>query len=513
MFIFLCDGQKNIIFLSGRICNLEHIYETRVSDSSIPVKHLESFGFVGHPHSNFSMIIRQLSLSVLDDRSGAVGFALEVRDSKMDARHRQHRGMGDCFLAESSSHRLLAILAGNVPPSANVIRLLPQSYAASPQIIDWSAQLQPPGLYSLYFFDCSPGRRHSFDIEVHENNLKPDGTPMFLPVGDQPLPALYLTFAGAMAFGAWRWRVVMVAHRPQLKALHGIMFFVAFSTAVSWLAAAMYYSTLNHTGRVSMAVALLFHVPCGVARILTLLTVALLGLGWSLGARPLPRSQKGLLFVVGLLGSASSALWAVSTEMNEGNDQWAAARRWWRLTSELASVLAVYPLVRRVYHSLVARLAAACCYCFCPPCTALFIWMKKRTVQSEARHHCWVCVAVMGFTFLGSFGLVAESLLPYNCLWLGPAIGLFAQLALYSTLASLLHPGRMQPGAEPVSVQDDDDLLLSGDEEGWSPSRPPIQQPADCTGSDNENEANDRPMPPVSHPFVALATGIPLQHL
>lgn len=46
----------------------------------------------------------------------------------------------------------------------------------SPQVIDWSSQLLPPGLYSLYFFDCSPGRRHSFDIDVHEYNSQPDWT-------------------------------------------------------------------------------------------------------------------------------------------------------------------------------------------------------------------------------------------------------------------------------------------------------------------------------------------------
>eukprot|EP00667_Euglena_gracilis_P009475 EG_transcript_9639 len=483
------------------------IFKAHVSESGRPTKHLGSFGFLGYPHSNFSLIIRQLSLSTVDDRSDPAGFALELRDSKVDARHRQFRGMGDCFLTESSAHRLLAIIAGTVPPSENVVWLRPQLLTESPQVIDWSSQLLPPGLYSLYFFDCSPGRRHSFDIDVHEYNSQPDGTRLYLPVGDQPLPALHWTAAAAMAVGAWWWRRAMVAHRPQLKALHAVMFVVVVLTVVSLCAAAAYYTVLNHTGRVGMTMAAMYHVPNAFARILTLLTITLLGIGWSLGARPLLRGQKALLLGVSLSAAVSSVLWAWSTELSEGHGQWEAMRRWWRLLGGLASLLAVYPLIRRIYRSVAARLTVACCYCCCPPCTAVFMCLQKGMLESEMQHHSWVCVAVMGFSFLGTVGVVTESLVPYDKAWLGPLIGLIAQFGLYATLANLFHPGGERASTAPVNagVGDDDDLLLSGDEEGWPSPGPPALPSIDCSQPDDTALPPDIPLTHVAEPPITLA--------
>lgn len=59
------------------------------------------------------------------------------------------------------------------------------------------------------------------------------------------------------------------------------------------------------------------------------------------------------------------------------------------------------------------RRTVACCYCCCPPCTAVFMCLQKGMLESEMQHHSWVCVAVMGFSFLGTVGVVTESLVPY----------------------------------------------------------------------------------------------------
>ena len=66
---------------------------------------------------------------------------------------------------------------------------------------------------------------------------------------------------------------------------------------MSLLFAAIYYSVLNHTGRIPTVLATLYHVPHAFARVLMVITVALVGLNWSLGVRPLTRNHKVSLWM------------------------------------------------------------------------------------------------------------------------------------------------------------------------------------------------------------------------
>eukprot|EP00993_Chasmostoma_nieuportense_P000638 NODE_1588_length_1449_cov_38.673979_g1506_i0.p1 GENE.NODE_1588_length_1449_cov_38.673979_g1506_i0~~NODE_1588_length_1449_cov_38.673979_g1506_i0.p1 ORF type:complete len:463 (+),score=107.95 NODE_1588_length_1449_cov_38.673979_g1506_i0:3-1391(+) len=452
LLIFVC------LLFSGQVAGT--FLEISVQDTSDPLIHLESFGFLASPGGHLEMSVIQLETTAsvtvgVGATKWPMGFTLERGTRLIGARLGQWRRQG-CF-ANRYTGQVVALLPTMQPPTTSptkTIHLHTTNTHGLLQSIDMSTDIQQEGLYSLYFFNCNPNTTATFRLQLHQYNTI-DGTPSYLSLGDRWLDLVTGLMAIVCLAFAGLWGHLLHLRREGVEFFHRFMLLIVllYTDVLIW--ASIYYHQLDTHGVVALPISLLYHVPRVLMEVALLVFITLVASGACRTTCP-AKPNRSLLVAVCLLALIANVCWVFVDTQAPGSSFWTPARRLWRLASGLAHLLSIMPLFCTLFSTLQARVLAGCCYCFCSPCTALYTTFKGATHSTPTHRHAYLlCSLVMSHTFLVSLSVGLQAHLEYDRTWIAHLVFYVTRVGFLILLAVALRPlppkGREEVEEEEVS--------------------------------------------------------------
>jgi hypothetical protein len=174
-------------------------------------------------------------------------------------------GGGSSFCVLTSEYALPVLRLNDVPPGG----------ATSTVTID------NPGEYAVVFSNCQDGVEVTMDVRTEMYNVRgPGGTRDYLPVGLQPLPAIYagvsVVYAAFLAVWAW----ACVRRRTEAERIHAVMGALLLFKALKTACAAEDAWFVERTGT-PHGWDVAFYVFGFFKGVLLFTVIVLIGTGWS----------------------------------------------------------------------------------------------------------------------------------------------------------------------------------------------------------------------------------------
>eukprot|EP00007_Cunea_sp_BSH-02190019_P009127 CAMPEP_0174244490 /NCGR_PEP_ID=MMETSP0417-20130205/35392_1 /TAXON_ID=242541 /ORGANISM="Mayorella sp, Strain BSH-02190019" /LENGTH=424 /DNA_ID=CAMNT_0015324177 /DNA_START=72 /DNA_END=1343 /DNA_ORIENTATION=- len=293
-------------------------------------------------------------------------------------------------------------------------------------ITNWTQQnfarvIQPgeEGFYNYYFVNCEPDTWVSFDLKLVQYNVDANGSPNFMSVGDDALPALYFLLFLLFLAATLLWVYACVrAHSEnpfKVKGIHHLMTVAISVKALSLLFKAIetYFLQVDgHPGSFA-AIYFLFTFLKGV---FMFVVIALIGSGWSL-LKPFlsDRDKKIFLFVITLQILDNLAL-VVMEETAPGSRGWFTAKDLFRLIDIICCGAILIPIISSIQHLKEAAQVddkAA---------------MNMNKLQLFRQFY----LTVVGYIYFTRIIIyLLDATLPYRLSWVGPLVTETATLLFY----------------------------------------------------------------------------------
>jgi|EP00670_Eutreptiella_braarudii_P004225 hypothetical protein len=332
------------------------IFRLTIEEGTREVVHLKSFGFLGHPKSNCTIIIRGFKWLIKKDSAwvpstgepeNPIGFALESRETINSARLEENVRYppGQCFVDWKRDERLSITL-----PTVKKVQHkrfeweIPNDVGPEkPLILDLSENIQP-GFTSMFFYNCNPDTRFSFDVEVQQYN-KDHGHAVYLDVGKQHLPLAYVIFGCVFFMAFIVWAVLLIRHSVHVHKIHYLMGLLVFLKFLSLVLEAGHLLVISIHGHGALYADVPYYTTLTIKGALLFFVILLVGTGWSFIKPFLTENEKKIVLVVVPLMLVDSVAVVIEDNLNEGNAAWATWRDIRRILDVIACCAVLLPVV------------------------------------------------------------------------------------------------------------------------------------------------------------------------
>lgn len=205
------------------------------------------------------------------------------------------------------------------------------------------------GLYNLYFHAC-PNYQYSllplsFNVDIEESNRG-----NYLSAGEMPLPALYFMMSLLFFLSGLFWVFILKKSKHPVFKIHYIMAVLVYLKSLSLMFHAINFHFIEIKGEHVEAWAILFYVAHLLKGAVLLITIVLIGTGWTFIKHILADKDKKLFMIAIPLQVLANIAEIIMAESEEGDIE----HRTWRYIFIFVDLLCcgaiLFPVVWSIRH-------------------------------------------------------------------------------------------------------------------------------------------------------------------
>uniref|UniRef100_A0A182PL29 GOST seven transmembrane domain-containing protein n=1 Tax=Anopheles epiroticus TaxID=199890 RepID=A0A182PL29_9DIPT len=286
-------------------------------------------------------------------RSKRQSFA-QVSDSKMVYMQRRRR---DYHVPESNDFAPVAgVESGNAATVCSKLTL-PLEVKSDDMFKYYSfnfaiyvATKQEEGLYNLYFHSCPNYATNSlyelnFNVDIEEKN-----SGNYLSAGEMPLPALYFMMSVLFFLSGLFWLFILRKSKHPLFKIHYLMGVLVFLKSLSLMFHAINYHFIEVQGEHVEAWAILYYITHLLKGAVLIITIVLIGTGWTFIKHILADKDKKLFMIVIPLQVLANVAEIIIAESDEGDKEYSTWRDIFMLVDLLCCGAILFPVVWSIRH-------------------------------------------------------------------------------------------------------------------------------------------------------------------
>ncbi|XP_053658310.1 protein GPR107 [Anopheles marshallii] len=206
------------------------------------------------------------------------------------------------------------------------------------------------GLYNLYFHSCpnySPNSLYelNFNVDIEENN-----SGNYLSAGEMPLPALYFMMSVLFFLSGLFWVFILRKSKHPLFKIHYLMGVLVFLKSLSLMFHAINYHFIEVQGEHVEAWAILYYITHLLKGAVLIITIVLIGTGWTFIKHILADKDKKLFMIVIPLQVLANVAEIIIAESDEGDKEYSTWRDIFMLVDLLCCGAILFPVVWSIRH-------------------------------------------------------------------------------------------------------------------------------------------------------------------
>uniref|UniRef100_A0A182SWT0 GOST seven transmembrane domain-containing protein n=1 Tax=Anopheles maculatus TaxID=74869 RepID=A0A182SWT0_9DIPT len=218
------------------------------------------------------------------------------------------------------------------------------------QFAIYVATKQEEGLYNLYFHSCpnyAPNSLYelNFNVDIEEKN-----SGNYLSAGEMPLPALYFMMSVLFFLSGLFWVFILRKSKHPLFKIHYLMGVLVFLKSLSLMFHAINYHFIEVQGEHVEAWAILYYITHLLKGAVLIITIVLIGTGWTFIKHILADKDKKLFMIVIPLQVLANVAEIIIAESDEGDKEYST---WWdifMLVDLLCCGAILFPVVWSIRH-------------------------------------------------------------------------------------------------------------------------------------------------------------------
>uniref|UniRef100_A0A182MWI8 GOST seven transmembrane domain-containing protein n=1 Tax=Anopheles culicifacies TaxID=139723 RepID=A0A182MWI8_9DIPT len=212
------------------------------------------------------------------------------------------------------------------------------------------ATKQEEGLYNLYFHSCpnySPSNLYelNFNVDIEEKN-----SGNYLSAGEMPLPALYFMMSVLFFLSGLFWVFILRKSKHPLFKIHYLMGVLVFLKSLSLMFHAINYHFIEVQGEHVEAWAILYYITHLLKGAVLIITIVLIGTGWTFIKHILADKDKKLFMIVIPLQVLANVAEIIIAESDEGDKEYSTWRDIFMLVDLLCCGAILFPVVWSIRH-------------------------------------------------------------------------------------------------------------------------------------------------------------------
>ncbi|XP_049300136.1 protein GPR107 [Anopheles funestus] len=212
------------------------------------------------------------------------------------------------------------------------------------------ATKQEEGLYNLYFHSCpnySPNSLYelNFNVDIEEKN-----SGNYLSAGEMPLPALYFMMSILFFLSGLFWVFILRKSKHPLFKIHYLMGVLVFLKSLSLMFHAINYHFIEVQGEHVEAWAILYYITHLLKGAVLIITIVLIGTGWTFIKHILADKDKKLFMIVIPLQVLANVAEIIIAESDEGDKEYSTWRDIFMLVDLLCCGAILFPVVWSIRH-------------------------------------------------------------------------------------------------------------------------------------------------------------------
>ncbi|XP_053677852.1 protein GPR107 [Anopheles nili] len=212
------------------------------------------------------------------------------------------------------------------------------------------ATKQEEGLYNLFFHSCSNYSPNSlyelnFNVDIEEKN-----SGNYLSAGEMPLPALYFMMSLLFFLSGLFWVFILCKSKHPLFKIHYLMGVLVFLKSLSLMFHAINYHFIEVQGEHVEAWAILYYITHLLKGAVLIITIVLIGTGWTFIKHILADKDKKLFMIVIPLQVLANVAEIIIAESDEGDKEYSTWRDIVMLVDLLCCGAILFPVVWSIRH-------------------------------------------------------------------------------------------------------------------------------------------------------------------
>uniref|UniRef100_A0A182MZP6 GOST seven transmembrane domain-containing protein n=1 Tax=Anopheles dirus TaxID=7168 RepID=A0A182MZP6_9DIPT len=212
------------------------------------------------------------------------------------------------------------------------------------------ATKQEEGLYNLYFHSCpnyAPSSEYelNFNVDIEEKN-----SGNYLSAGEMPLPALYFMMSVLFFLSGLFWVFILRKSKHPLFKIHYLMGVLVFLKSLSLMFHAINYHFIEVQGEHVEAWAILYYITHLLKGAVLIITIVLIGTGWTFIKHILADKDKKLFMIVIPLQVLANVAEIIIAESDEGDKEYSTWRDIFMLVDLLCCGAILFPVVWSIRH-------------------------------------------------------------------------------------------------------------------------------------------------------------------
>ncbi|XP_058064342.1 protein GPR107 [Anopheles bellator] len=212
------------------------------------------------------------------------------------------------------------------------------------------ATKQEEGLYNLYFHSCpnyAPSTLYelNFDVDIEEKN-----SGNYLSAGEMPLPALYFMMSVLFFLSGLFWVFILRKSKHPLFKIHYLMGVLVFLKSLSLMFHAINYHFIEVQGQHVEAWAILYYITHLLKGAVLIITIVLIGTGWTFIKHILADKDKKLFMIVIPLQVLANVSEIIIAESDEGDKEYNTWTDILMLVDLLCCGAILFPVVWSIRH-------------------------------------------------------------------------------------------------------------------------------------------------------------------
>lgn len=212
------------------------------------------------------------------------------------------------------------------------------------------ATKQEEGLYNLYFHSCpnyAPNNPYelNFNVDIEEKN-----SGNYLSAGEMPLPALYFMMSLLFFLSGLFWLFILRKSRHPLFKIHYLMGVLVFLKSLSLMFHSINYHFIEVQGEHVEAWAILYYITHLLKGAVLIITIVLIGTGWTFIKHILADKDKKLFMIVIPLQVLANVAEIIIAESDEGDKEYSTWRDIFMLVDLLCCGAILFPVVWSIRH-------------------------------------------------------------------------------------------------------------------------------------------------------------------
>ncbi|XP_035894549.1 protein GPR107 [Anopheles stephensi] len=212
------------------------------------------------------------------------------------------------------------------------------------------ATKQEEGLYNLYFHSCpnyAPNSLYelNFNVDIEEKN-----SGNYLSAGEMPLPALYFMMSVLFFLSGLFWLFILRKSKHPLFKIHYLMGVLVFLKSLSLMFHAINYHFIEVQGEHVEAWAILYYITHLLKGAVLIITIVLIGTGWTFIKHILADKDKKLFMIVIPLQVLANVAEIIIAESDEGDKEYSTWRDIFMLVDLLCCGAILFPVVWSIRH-------------------------------------------------------------------------------------------------------------------------------------------------------------------